>query len=133
MPATCLSSWTNEHVEMPCEAKEAEQQLEGLISCAVASASTKMREVELLSCTKKTRKSYDNMVTKLRWEAACVGNSDSRRALYNNSAPFFVRGLSHDREEIGEEKCCLRAIRFGVRKYVSNWFLSCVCVWLYKS
>ncbi|CAF2214666.1 unnamed protein product [Brassica rapa] len=69
------------------------------------------------------------------WLQSCDGkqhgNSDSRRALYNNSAPFFVRGLSHDREEIGEEKCCLRAIRFGVRKYVSNWFLSCVCVWLY--
>ncbi|KAG5387907.1 hypothetical protein IGI04_029448 [Brassica rapa subsp. trilocularis] len=55
-------------------------------------------------------------------------NYDSRRALYNNSAPVFVRGLSHGREEIGEEKCCLRAIRFGVRKYVSNWFLSCEAV-----
>ncbi|KAF3542463.1 hypothetical protein DY000_02010391 [Brassica cretica] len=124
---TCLSPWTNEHVEMPCEAstsssssgesddiseavflseaeiyykrlfslragqylkwicafahqhrldvvkfvgikEEAEQQLEGLISCAVASASTKIREVELLSCTKKTRKSYDNMVAKRRWD-----------------------------------------------------------------
>ncbi|CAN7029035.1 unnamed protein product [Brassica rapa subsp. trilocularis] len=69
------------------------------------------------------------------WLQSCDGkqhgNYDSRRALYNNSAPVFVRGLSHGREEIGEEKCCLRAIRFGVRKYVSNWFLSCVCVWLY--
>ncbi|CAN6827548.1 unnamed protein product [Brassica oleracea] len=44
------------------------------------------------------------------------GNSDSARALYDNSAPVFVsikllQGLSHGREEIGEENCCLRAIR----------------------
>ncbi|CAF2214763.1 unnamed protein product [Brassica rapa subsp. narinosa] len=39
------------------------------------------------------------------------GNSDSVRALYDNSAPIFVKGLSHGREEIGEENCCLRAIR----------------------
>ncbi|KAL0853478.1 hypothetical protein Bca101_058630 [Brassica carinata] len=50
--------------------EEAEEQLEGWILGAVASASTKMREVELLACTKKTRKSYDNMVARLRWEAA---------------------------------------------------------------
>ncbi|WZZ07717.1 hypothetical protein YC2023_093638 [Brassica napus] len=50
-----------------------------------------MREVELLACNKKTKKSYDNMVTRLRWEAACVGNSDSVRALYDNSAPIFVK------------------------------------------
>ncbi|KAH0913995.1 hypothetical protein HID58_028441, partial [Brassica napus] len=57
----------------------------------VTSTSTKMREVELLACNKKTKKSYDNMVTRLRWEAACVGNSDSVRALYDNSAPIFVK------------------------------------------
>ncbi|CAG7896594.1 unnamed protein product [Brassica rapa] len=49
------------------------------------------------------------------WLQACDGkqhgNSNSVRALYDNSVPVFVRGLSHGREEIGEENCCLRAIR----------------------
>ncbi|CAN6989037.1 unnamed protein product, partial [Brassica oleracea var. botrytis] len=87
-----------------------------------------MREVELLSPRRPER-------AMTIWLQSCDGkqhgNSDSVRALYNNTAPIFVKGLSHGREEIGEEKCSFVSSLFGVRKYVSNWFLSCVCVWLY--
>ena len=60
-------------------AEEAEQQLEGLISCAVASASTKMREVELLSPRRPER-------AMTIWLQSCDGKQHGERAAFKEDS-----------------------------------------------